>query len=318
MYYKICDFHNDLPSILMNNDDYDISVKNEKFHTDIPRLQKGGVAVQFFAVCPCSEIFLNDPFNSSMKMIDKIKYAVNKSPETEFIGDAATMNNILEKNKIACILALEGGHALEDSLEKLEVFYEAGVRYLTITWNNSNNWAVSSMDERSRETGLSQFGKEVIRKMNKLGMMIDVSHTGIKTINDIFEITDQPVIASHTGARSLNNHPRNLTDSQIKNIAASGGVIGVVFYPPFLHATGYADIEAVINHIDYIASLVGVEYTALGSDFDGIGYNTVKGLDDVSKFPLVTEALSKRGFSSGEINKIVFQNTLNVFNKICG
>ena len=182
-------------------------------------------------------------------------------------------------------LLLKADTPLEDSLEKLELFYKEGVRYLTITWNNSNNWAISALDERSPETGLSAFGKDVIRKMNKLGMMIDVSHTGIKTIDDILEISDLPVIATHTGARQLNNHPRNLTDVQIKNIASSGGVIGIVFFPPILHATGYADIEEVINHIDYIASLVGVDYLALGSDFDGIGNNTVKGLEDVLSFP---------------------------------
>lgn len=318
MKYKISDFHNDLPSIIWENDNYDIKLYNEKHHTDIPRLKAGNIALQFFAACPCSENQLLYSYESAMNIIGKFKEVISLIDGIELVNNHDELVKVTEQGKIASVLALEGGHAIENSLDKLEMFYNTGVRYITITWNNSHDWAVSAMDERSHEKGLSEFGRTVIRKMNSLKMMIDVSHTGIKTIEDILEVSEFPVVATHTGARKLNNHPRNLYDEQIKNISEAGGIFGVVFYPPFLHATGNAKVDEVINHIDYIASLVGVDHLALGSDFDGIGTNTVSGLEDVSKFPEIIEMLEKRGFSSKEIEKIVYLNTVKVFKNICG
>lgn len=191
------------------------------------------------------------------------------------------------------------------------------MRYMTITWNNSTDWAVSAQDSRSTTVGLSDFGRQVIRTMDSLGIIIDVSHTGIKTIQDILQVTQNPIIATHSGARALRNHYRNLYDWQIQDIANRGGVIGIVFYPYFLNGTSNASINDVIAHIDYIKNLVGIDYVAIGSDFDGIEVVPL-GLEDTSKFPNLTEALFERGYSREDIDKILYKNFKRVFEQVCG
>jgi membrane dipeptidase len=218
--------------------------------------------------------------------------------------------------KLAGVLCVEGGHSIESSIEKLKTFYARGARYLTITWNNTIPWAVAAADSRSSTLGLSDFGREVIRTMDSLGMIIDVSHTGIKTIWDILATTRNPIVATHSGARALRNHTRNLTDQQIDSIAARGGVIGVVFYPSFLSSRNVATIDTVIRHIDYIRNRVGVDHVAIGSDYDGIETVPV-GLEDVSKLPNLTAALLRRGYSIDDVHKILGGNYLRVFRQVC-
>jgi membrane dipeptidase len=218
--------------------------------------------------------------------------------------------------KLAGVLAVEGGHAIENDIAKLKEFYARGARYFTITWNNPVPWAMSAADGRTSTVGLSEFGRQVIRTMDTLGMIIDVSHTGIKTIQDILATTRNPIIASHSGARALRNHPRNLTDAQIDSIGNRGGVIGVVFYPTFLSSTGTATIQTVINHIDYIKNRVGVDHVAIGSDFDGIETVPV-GLEDVSRMPNLTAALLAHGYTIPEVHKILGGNYLRVFQQVC-
>ena len=187
---------------------------------------------------------------------------------------------------------------------------------MTITWNNSTSWAVSAKDARSTTVGLSEFGKEVIRTMDSLKMIIDVSHVGTKTVDDILAIAKGPVIASHSGCAALNNHYRNLTDDQIRAIAATGGVIGVVFYPPFLKSSGVVTTETVADHIDHIRNLVGMDYIALGSDFDGIEVTPV-GLENVSKFPELTKVLLRRGYTREDMRKILGENFARVMKSVC-
>ncbi len=219
--------------------------------------------------------------------------------------------------KIAGILAVEGGHAIENSLVKLKDLYARGARYLTITWNNDTNWAVSARDTaRSAKVGLSDFGRQVIQTMDSLGMIIDVSHTGIKTIEDILAVTRHPIIATHSGARALVEHTRNLHDDQIRKIAATGGVIGVPFYPFFLTGTSRATINDIVRHIDYITKLVGVDYVAIGSDFDGIEVAPVD-LREVARLPPLTEALLQKGYSRADVRKILGENFLRVFRQVC-
>jgi membrane dipeptidase len=218
--------------------------------------------------------------------------------------------------KLAGVLAVEGGHAIENNIAKLKEYYTRGARYFTITWNNSTPWAVSAADARTSTVGLSEFGRQVIRTMDTLGMIIDVSHTGIKTIQDILATTRNPIIASHSGARALRNHTRNLTDAQIDSIGNRGGVIGVVFYPTFLSSTGSATIQTVIAHIDYIKNRVGVDHVAIGSDFDGIESVPV-GLEDVSRMPNLTAALLAHGYTIPEVHKILGGNYLRVFQQVC-
>jgi len=314
----LIDLHNDVLEVLAPNPSYHLGDLHTSHHTDIPRLLKGGVDIQFFSdwVSP-TQFSENLYFDQSQVLINILmnEFALN----TNTIGQARNLEEAVALNnagKIAGVIGVEGGHAIENSLDNLLTLYNEGMRYLTITWNNSTDWAVSAQDSRSATVGLSDFGKSVIRMLDSLGVIIDISHTGIKTIQDILEVTKNPIVATHSGARAIKNHYRNLYDSQIIDIAKSGGVIGVVFYPPFL-TTGTAYIDDVIQHIDYIKNRVGIDYVAIGSDFDGIE-STPVGLEDVSKFPALTLKLLEHGYSQQDIEKILGGNFMRVFEQVCG
>ena len=315
----LVDLHNDILEKMIDDPNYHLSELHNYNHTDIPRLKIGGVDVQFFAVWVSPYSHGHDSYNHAMAMIDIFNTEMSLNSITiEQARTASEAVSIHSNNKIAAVLAVEGGHAIENDIQKLISLYEAGMRYLTITWNNSTDWAVSAQDSRSATVGLSEFGKQVIKTLDSLGVVIDISHTGIKTIEDILTITENPIVATHSGVRTLRDHYRNLYDSQIIDIANSGGVIGVVFYPPYLSNTGYANIASVANHIDYIVNLVGIDYVALGSDFDGIGTNVVQGLEDVTKFPDLTLELLRRDYSQSDIEKILGGNFMRVFEQVCG
>ncbi len=314
----LIDLHNDILEVMAGEPSYHLGTLHTTHHTDIPRLQKGGVDVQFFAVWVDPDKFDSSfYFDQSQAMMNIFKNEMSLNPNTT--GQARNLQEALALNangKIAAVIGVEGGHTIENSLDNLANLYEQGMRYMTITWNNSTSWAISAKDSRSTTVGLSDFGRSVIRTMDSLGVIIDVSHTGIKTIQDILQVTTNPIIATHSGVRSIKNHYRNLYDSQINDIANSGGVIGVVFYPPFL-TTGTADIDDVIQHIDYIVNLVGIDYVAIGSDFDGIE-STPVGLEDVSKFPALTLKLLEHGYSQNDLEKILGGNFMRVFEQVCG
>ncbi len=313
---KLIDLHNDILERIVADTNYRLKNRNTNNHTDIPRMKEGGVDIQFFSVWVSPTTYSNH-YQQALYMLSLFNREMNENQNS--IAHTRNWNqsdSVSNQNKIAAIIGVEGGHHIEDSIEKLIALYNAGMRYLTITWNNSTNWAVSAADSRSTTVGLSDFGREVIRKLDSLGVLIDVSHTGIKTIQDILQVTNNPIIASHSGVRALRNHIRNLYDWQIQDIANSGGVIGVVFYPQFLNGTNNATIQDVINHIDYIKNLVGIDYVAIGSDFDGIGVTPV-GLEDVSKFPALTEALFNRGYSREDVEKILYKNFKRVFQQVC-
>lgn len=313
----LIDLHNDILERMVNDTSYHLKYRHNYNHTDIPRLQEGGVDVQFFSVWVSPTQYTNY-FQQAQVMLNIFNSELSQNTNT--IAQAKKWNeadSLIQQNKIAAVIGVEGGHHIENSIDKLISLYNSGMRYMTITWNNSTDWAVSAQDSRSTTVGLSDFGREVIRKMDSLGIIIDVSHTGIKTIQDILQVTQNPIIASHSGARALRNHYRNLYDWQIQDIANSGGVIGVVFYPYFLNGTSNANINDVIAHIDYIKNLVGIDYVAIGSDFDGIEVVPL-GLEDTSKFPNLTEALFERGYSREDIDKILYKNFKRVFEQVCG
>ncbi|MCX8056679.1 MAG: membrane dipeptidase [Ignavibacteria bacterium] len=314
-YVTLIDLHNDVLEKVVQG--YDIGILNSINHSDLPRFYKGGVDVQFMALWVSPTSYPNNPFQQTLKMIDSFKVQLNKY--NSIFAQARSsreIDSLTKIRKFAAVLCVEGGHAIEDNLQKLDSLYNLGVRYLTITWNNSTSWATSAQDPQASTKGLSEFGRQVIRRMDSLGMIIDVSHVGPKTIDDILETTNNPIIASHSGARTLRNHYRNLTDQQIIKIAQKGGVIGVIFYPPYLTSASTANISHVIAHIEHIKNLVGIDYIALGSDFDGIE-RVVVGLEDVSKFPNLTEALLRRGYSISDIRKIYGENFLRVFRQVC-
>lgn len=313
----VFDLHNDVMEIAVNGG-YELGVRHTYNHSDLPRFREGGMDAQMFALWTDWTDSVAHPYYAyTLQMADSFQNQVARNAAS-FV-QARSYDELVLANasgKLAGVLAVEGGHAIENSLEKLRTFYSLGARYFTITWNNSTAWAVSAADARTSTVGLSEFGKQVVRTADSLGMIIDVAHTGIKTIWDILATTKNPVIDSHAGVRALNNNTRNLTDAQIDSIARRGGVIGVVFYPPFLSSKGGVNIDTVIKHIDYIKNRVGIDYVAIGSDWDGIG-STPVGLEDVSKLPNLTAALLRHGYSIPDVMKILGGNYLRVFRQVC-
>ena len=315
--YTLIDLHNDVLEVMVNDPNYHLADLHTYNHTDIPRLQMGEVDVQFFSIWVSPTAYTNY-FDQALTMRDLFNSELALNTTT--IAKATTMQESLTLNnqgKIAAVIGVEGGHHIENSIDKLYQLYDSGMRYLTITWNNSTSWAISAKDNRTLIQGLSTFGREVIRKLDSLGVIIDVSHTGIRTIQDILSITTNPIIATHSGARSIHDHYRNLYDSQIQDIANTGGVIGIVFYPYFLNGSSNASIADVIAHVDHIVNLVGTDYVAIGSDFDGIEVTPV-GLEDVSKFPDLTLALLQHGYTEQEVAKFLGGNFIRVFQQVCG
>ena len=316
--YTLIDLHNDVLEVMIGDPNYHLVDLHNYNHTDIPRLQQGGVDIQFFSIWVSPTEYTNY-FNQALVMRDL--FYSELAANTITIEQATTINQALEineQNKIAAVIGVEGGHHIEESIDKLVQLYNAGMRYLTITWNNSISWAISAADTRTTTQGLNTFGRQVIKTLDSLGVIIDVSHTGIKTIQDILQETSNPIIATHSGARAIRNHTRNLYDWQIQDIANSGGVVGIVFYPPFLTSNPPAEISDVIQHVDHIVNLVGVDYVAIGSDFDGIGTNVVLGLEDVSKYPDLTLALLEHGYTEQEVAKFLGGNFKRVFEEVCG
>ncbi len=316
--YILVDLHNDILEKMVNDPTYHLGTQHNFNHTDIPRMEYGDVDIQFFSLWVHPTTYSGNHYNQTLVMKDLLNSELSQNAlriRQAFTADEAAA--ISDSGKIAAVIGVEGGHSIENSLEKLSVLHNAGMRYMTITWNNSTSWAVSAQDSRSQTVGLSDFGRQVIRAMDSLGIIIDVSHTGIKTIQDILTVTSNPIIATHSGARTIRNHYRNLYDSQIIDIANSGGVIGVVFYPYFLNGTANASIANVIQHIDHIVSLVGTDHVAIGSDFDGIEVVPL-GLEDVTKFPALTTALLEHGYSEHEVAKFLGLNFLRVFRQVCG
>ena len=311
----VVDLHNDILESVITG--YQLGTRHTDHHSDLPRFREGSMDFQIFAVWVDPSLSPSIYNSRANAMIDSFQVQVLRN--TSSIAPVTTMSQAQEANaegKLAGFLSVEGGHAIQDDIQKLKDFYGRGVRAMTITWNNSTSWAVSAQDSRSGTVGLSAFGETVIRSMDSLGMIIDVAHTGIKTIEDILAITKNPIIDSHAGARALYDHYRNLTDAQIRAIAQTGGVIGVVFYPWFLSRSGTATIDTVIRHIDYIRNLVGIDYIALGSDFDGIERVPV-GLEDVSRLPNLTLGLLEHGYTPEDVRKILGGNFLRVLNAVC-
>ncbi len=315
----VLDLHNDVLELMLNDPTYRLKDRHSHWHTDIPRLRQGGVDIQFFVLWPDPDRYGTVPFQTTLNLIEIMRQEQSNNPEdlVQVTTVDAALSEVV-RGKIAYFFGVEGGHAIENDLNKLYQLYHAGMRYFTITWNNSTNWAIAAADSRSRTVGLSEFGKQVVRALDSLGVLIDVSHVGIKTIEDILAITKNPIIASHSGVRALRDHYRNLYDEQIRAIANKGGVIGVVFYPPFLVRTQRASVADVVAHIDHIVNIAGIDHVALGSDFDGFSGAGPDGLEDTSKFPNLTLALLQRGYSPAEVEKIFGGNMLRVLRQVCG
>jgi membrane dipeptidase len=287
-------------------------------HLDIPRMKEGGIDVQFFAVF-IEDIYKPDrALKRTLQLIDCFYREMEKNQDD--ISLVTNYNQIEEVNsagKIAAILSIEGGEALEGDLGVLRILYKLGVRLLTLTWNQRNRIA-DGIGESRTGSGLTEFGLNVIDEMNDLGMIIDVSHLSETGFWDVVKRSKTPIVASHSNCYTLCPHPRNLKDDQIKALADKEGVIGITFVPNFLtQEKRKTTVKDVVKHIDYLVEKVGVDYIGLGSDFDGTG-DLPLGLEGVDKIPNLTEELIDRGYKEKEIEKILGGNFLRAFKDIVG
>ncbi len=358
----VVDAHNDV--LLRAMDGEDLSTRTTKGHSDIPRLLEGGVDLQIFAVWVNPYAYLPDrAFQRALDMITKLEELAQTSPQLTLVRTRQDLDQVTDQGVLGALIGVEGGHAIENSLDKLRILHDRGMRYLTLTWNNSTDWATSAKDETKMDSltfrGLTEFGKAVVRTCNEIGVLVDVSHVGEQTFWDVMEITTKPVIASHSCAYTLCPHFRNLKDDQLRAIAATGGVVGVNFYPGYLDSTfstrekavmakyksqldslesrygkesdeyWYGKMELLdtelaavappvdilIDHIDYLVKVMGVDHVGLGSDFDGIDV-LPKGIKDCTDLPVITAKLVARGYNREAVEKILGGNFRRVLETV--
>ena len=357
----VVDSHNDIITACIEKNvrmDQDLRGKT---HSDLQRMKEGGLDVQIFSVwCDGAK---SAPFQFANREMDLLDEVIKSNPDKiALTRTTAEMEQAVKEKKIAALFGVEGGHMIENSLEKLDQIYSRGARYMTLTWNNSTDWATSAWDETYKKDslakthkGLTDFGREVVKRMNRLGMMVDLSHVGEQTFWDAIATTSSPVIVSHSNAWSICPVPRNLKDDQILAVGKNGGVIALNFYSGFVDSTykkkealfqkahrkeidsliasgvqteyaltliteKYAaeanearpSLEQLLAHLDHIVRLIGPDHIGIGSDFDGIS-SSPKGLDDVTSYPLLTDALLKRGFTKKQITNILGGNIIRVW-----
>jgi len=324
----LIDTHNDIPSFTVSGADIGNAPKN---HTDIPRLRQGGVGAVFFSVyVAATYVEGNHSANRALQMIDTVQHDIIDRYPNVFLQafTAADIERAHRKGKIAALMGIEGGHAIEDSPRLLRDYYRLGVRYMTLTHWNTNSWADSSgdinNDKVQHHNGLTPLGKDIIHEMNRLGMMVDISHVADKTFYDALETSQAPIIASHSSCRAVTNVPRNMTDDMIRALAKKGGVIQININCGFVSqksadapkdAPVRATLDDVVAHVDHVRQIAGIDTIGIGTDFDGITC-TPTGLDDVSKFPNLTRALLEKGYSANDIKKIYGGNTLRVMREV--
>ena len=324
----LIDTHNDVPSAVLGG--LDIGKPNTNRMTDLPRMKKGGMGAQFFAVyVAASYVEGNHSANRALQMIDAVRHDIIEKYPNDFMlaTTAADIRRARKQHKIAALLGIEGGHAIEDSLRLLRRYYDEGVRYMTLTHTNSNHWADSSGDANKPNNGLSAFGKEVVLEMNRLGMIVDISHVSDKTFFDALDTSKAPIFASHSSCRAISPAPRNMTDEMIAALGKKRGVVQINFSCDFLNPEVFAAEAAgaragkratladVVKHIDHVVGIAGVDAVGLGSDFDGIDC-APEGLDSVDKWPNLTRALLEEGYNAAEIRKMYGENTLRLMAEV--
>jgi membrane dipeptidase len=316
----LVDGHNDLPWELHAAGDqeqtrYDLRQRQTgRFMTDIPRLREGGVGAQFWSVyVPVSTTDRHVAYQTTLEQIELVNRMVHRYPDVfELARTSDDVRRIRAAGRIASMIGVEGGHSIESDLTKLRDLYERGARYMTLTHSTNTPWADSATDTPEHD-GLTDFGRDVVREMNRLGMFVDISHVSADTMRDVLEITRAPVIASHSSAYAVTAHPRNVPDDVLRRVAANGGVIMVNFYPPYVqHGGGTVDVDTVLDHIDHIVEVAGIDHVGLGSDFDGVE-RMPEQLGGVSDYPYITQGLLNRGYSDAKIKKILGENLMAAF-----
>src|SRR5437868_5073764 len=331
-------------------DKRDIAQPQPKMHTDIPRLRAGGVKAQFWSVyVPAETAKKGTALNDTLEQIQLVKTMIARYSDVfEQARTADDVERIVKAGKIASLIGVEGGHSIEDSLQNLRRLHELGAGYMTLTHSDTLAWADAATDT-ARHQGLSAFGEEVVREMNRLGMLVDLSHVSDETMKDALRVSTAPIIYSHSSARAIAAHPRNVPDDVLQLVKQNGGIVMINFFPGFIvprsaeimarmfdkrrdlraafpneedfqresrrweRQNDYpsGSIHDVVDHIDHIAKLIGVEHIGLGSDFDGIT-KTPAQLEDVSTYPLITQELLNRGYKPADIHKIMSGNILRV------
>jgi len=359
----IADTHNDV--LLRSMTGKNILSNLSESHSDFEKFEEGGVDLQVFSIWVSPNEFEGEYFDRANNMITHLEYLCSRVPSKWSIP--FTYQDIIyneQRNILSCMIGVEGGHAIENDLLKLEKLYDRGMRYLGVTWNNSNDWATSAKDETQKRDslefiGLSEFGKEVIRKCNDLGIMIDISHAGDQTVKDILQISNKPIIASHSSVYNICPHYRNLKDDQMYAIKKNGGVIFINFYPGYIDPTfvekeekmkkfqkplidsvnaiygentdeGWykvseqlaphyqsivPDLDDVVDHIDYVKNLIGIDHVGIGGDWDGVEV-LPKNIEHIGKLPALTKVLIDRGYTKKEIRKILGENFKRVFKEV--
>ena len=361
----IVDTHADTPQRFLD-ENFDIGSTDPKDHGHISldKAKAGNLGAEFFSIWVEPETNQGHFARHTLDLIDSVYEQAARHPDRMMMAFSTDdIERAHKQKKLAALMGIEGGHSIENDIHVLRDFYRLGVRYMTLSWSNTNEWADSSGDINNpkieHHNGLSDFGKQVVLEMNRLGMLVDISHVADKTFYDTIAVTKAPVIASHSSARALSNHPRNMTDDMLRAVAKNGGVVQVNFYNAFLDedyrkaaeaqakdrdaavkafndkmkAAGktvtYLDndrierewaakiprppFKSLIDHIDHIAKVAGVDHVGLGSDFDGVSGATPQGIDSAADLPKITQALLDRGYGADDIRKILGGNLMRVF-----
>ena len=361
----VIDTHADTPQRFLD-ENYDIGSTdpNDHGHISLDKAKAGNLGAEFFSIWVEPGTNQGHFARHTLDLIDSVYEQAARHPDRMTMAFSADdIERAHREHKLAALLGIEGGHSIENDIHLLRDYYRLGVRYMTLSWSNTNEWADSSGDindpKVEHHTGLTDDGKKIVLEMNRLGMLVDISHVADKTFWDAIQVTRAPVIASHSSARALTNHPRNMTDDMLRAMAKNGGVVQVNFYNAFidensrkaaeaqasareaavkgymveLKAAGkaptYLDadrierewaakiprppLSSLIDHIDHIAKVAGIDHVGLGSDFDGVSGATPQGIDSAADLPKITQALLDRGYSADDIRKILGGNLLRVF-----
>jgi membrane dipeptidase len=314
----LVDGHNDLPWAIriyepapLDVAAYDLRTRTPG-HTDIERMRQGMVGAQFWSVYIPHNAIEEGAAKVQLEQIDIMHQVIRRYPDVfELALTADDAVRIFRAGRIASMLGMEGGHAIENSLGALRAFYDLGVRYMTLTHSANIDWA-DSCCALPEHNGLTEFGREVVREMNRLGMLVDISHVAPVTMHQVLDISEAPVIFSHSSARAVTEHPRNVPDDVLRRLPQNGGVVMITFVPQFVNATGRATMDDVISHIEHVRDVAGIDHVGIGGDFDGID-TVVEGLEDTSTYPALFAELSRRGWSESDLRKLAGDNSLRAW-----
>ncbi|MDH2389868.1 dipeptidase [Streptomyces sp. HNM0663] len=354
--HPVVDGHNDLPWALRRQVRYDLDALDvsgdcsDRLHTDVPRLRAGGVGAQFWSVYVRSDLAGDDAVSATLEQIDAVGQLLARCPADLVRAlTADDMEQARAQGRIASLMGAEGGHSINNSLGTLRALHTLGVRYMTLTHNDNNDWADSATDE-PRAGGLTAFGREVVREMNRCGMLVDLSHVAATTMHDALDTTAAPVIFSHSSARAVCDHPRNVPDDVLQRLADNSGVAMATFVPKFIlpaavewteradenmrahglhpldttpeamkvhHAFEQRDprpiatVATVADHLDHMREAAGIDHIGIGGDFDGTAF-TPAGLEDVAGYPNLIAELLRRGWSKADLSKLTWENAVRV------